>query len=153
MNKFEDEKGQMYVELAVILPVAIVIFLIVLNLFWFIEAQIIFTSVALPQLISKSVSPASGSANMNEEVKSALEKSLKDCKRVEVSVSSQSLGENEKGEAQFSLTPHLHRYTATLIYHPFPGDFSVASVQAGIPEIIAHEKTIVIDPYQSGVMF
>lgn len=155
MQELLHERGQMYVELAVIIPVLLVLLVISLNLFWYMHAQIVFDGVVLNQVIAKSVSPSAGinTQDVEREIERAMREHLQSCKRVDVRVYSKSAGKRISGDAQFSLAPHFRTYTVELLYQPYPSNFELAGIQAGIPALVAHKKSITVDPYQSGVIF
>lgn len=85
--------GQMTVELAVVVPAAIVVALIVLNLMWFVDACAAFDQAALDAVVAHGVSPAgeqTGSAAV-AQVTAALEQAMGREGACEVEVSAQAV--------------------------------------------------------------
>lgn len=151
-----DEEGQMVVEMAVVMPVMIVMAIVVLNLMWFIEASARFDRVAPDAVLAMAVSPEGGvdGSGGNRAVCQAIERAMDGMHGVEVSVESYSAWElAEPDGIGFSFAPHLTRYVCTLTYHPWPSGFSVAGFDASIPVELTHQSVLVVDRYRSGVIF
>lgn len=148
------ERGQAAVELAVVLPMTIVVALVIFNLCRFVEACATFDRVAPDAVISQGVSPAGEQSSLSSagQVKSCIERalSMRSCE-VDVTVA----GELETHPAQgvgFSMSPLLTTYTCTLRYHPWPGSFVLAGVPFRPPVSLVHVRTLVVDRYRPGVV-
>lgn len=149
-----SQRGQMAVELAVTIPVAIVVGLIVLNLCRFVEACATFDRVALDAVISQGVSPPGEQSSLSAAgaVQSRIASSLamSSCEvSVTVSGAPQPVG---GGGLSFPVSPLLTTFTCTLRYRPWPGSFVIAGVRFGPPFVLTHVRTLVVDRYRPGVV-
>ena len=149
-----SERGQMSVELAVLVPVIIVVALVGYNLMCFVELCSAFDHIALDSIISQGVSPTGelGTQAACEAVRSCTVEALGSTRcYVEVRASFASEGEGGEG-VSFVISPLLTRYTCTLIYHPWPGSFSMGSLVYESPVVLTHERTLVVDRFRPGVV-
>jgi hypothetical protein len=143
----------MVVEMAVAVPIVIVMALVVVNLMRFVGACARFDRVSLDAVLTQGVSPegeqdvASGVAS----VESALGASMSDLSSCSVEVRAESVGQGATANV-FSLAPALTRFTCTLRFSPWPTHLSVGGVDAGVPLELVHERSIVVDRYRSGVV-
>lgn len=150
------EAGQMAVELAVLMPVIIVVGLIVYNLMRYTELCALFDRVALDAVVSQGVAPSGTLADWaaTDAVRSCIEDSLpRD--RVEIAVEVRGVsGERGGGRSglSFPISPLLTEFCCTLRYQPWPASFSIAGVPYGSPLVLTHERTLVVDRYRSGVV-
>lgn len=146
------ESGQMTVELAVTIPVVIVVALTIYNLGRFIQLCAAFDEVSLDAIVTQGVSPPgeqtvlSATGAIREQVTSALPGD-----DFEVTVSASAPAEG--GGATFSLAPLLTRYTCTLEYRPWPRSLAIAGTRLEAPLKLRHERTLVVDRFKSGVVF
>lgn len=158
-TRFRCRSGQMTVELAVLIPVMIVVALIVYNLARYTEACAVFDRACLDSVIAQGVAP---SGDQNEvvavqEVQAGLERALAasfpggSCS---VDVTAESLGDARAtpGQIGFPVSPLLTRFTCTLRYRPWPGSFSMAGVAMGAPGELSHQRSFVVDRYRPGVL-
>ena len=149
-----SQRGQMAVELAVMVPVCIVVGLIVFNLCRFVEACATFDRVAADAVISHGVSPA-GEQSIHSSVGSvreSIERAL-DMRTCEVSVDvSAPEPVPTGGGLSFPISPLLSTYTCTLRYHPWPGSFVMAGVSFSPPVVLTHERVLVVDRFRPGVV-
>jgi len=144
----------MVVELAVMVPVAIVVGLIVLNLCRFAEACAIFDRLAPDAVISHGVSPSGEQSSLASagSVKACIERGLASS-RCEVSVSVSGAEPVALGRGlTFPVSPLLATYTCTLRYRPWPGSFVIAGVPFRPPVVLRHTKTLVVDRFRPGVV-
>ncbi len=148
------ERGQMAVELAVVLPVCIVVALVAFNLCRFIEACATFDRVAPDAVIAQGVSPAgeqsalSAAGQVRSSIQSALD--MSSCEvSVQVSGASQGAARSAVG---FSVSPLLTTFTCTLRYRPWPGSFVMAGVVFTPPIALTHTRTLVVDRFRPGVV-
>ena len=150
-----DERGQMAVELAVMLPVGIVVALIVYNLCRFVEACATFDRVAPDAVVAHGVSPAGEQSALSSagQVKAGIEQALdmRSCE-VDVTVSGPPDAAAGIGGLTFPLSPLLTTYTCTLRYRPWPSGFVMAGVAFRPPVALVHVRTLVIDRYRPGVV-
>lgn len=146
-------RGQMTVELAVVVPVVIVVALIVLNLMWFVDACAAFDQAALDAVVAHGVSPAgeqTGSAAV-AQVKAALEQAMGREGTCEVEVSARAVSGGGEA-ASLAVSPLLTRYTCTLVYRPWPRLLRMPGVTYEAPLALRHERELVVDRYRPGVV-
>ena len=150
----KEQRGQMTVELAVMMPVAIVVALVIFNLCRFVEACATFDRVATDAVISQGVSPEGEQSSLSSarQVTSCIEQSLhmSTCE-VSVSVDGAQPVRAQTG-LTFPLSPLLTTYTCTLRYRPWPGSFVIAGVAFRPPIALVHERTLVVDRFRPGVV-
>ena len=139
------ESGQMVVELAVLVPVVIVIALTVLNLMQFVCLCATFDRVALDAIVSQGVA--------TEEVASCIREALAS-PRCEVSVQASSARQGGAGGEglTFPVSPLLTRFTCTLRYVPWPSSFVLVGVAYQSPVALVHERELVVDRFRAGVV-
>ena len=144
----------MAVELAVIMPVVIVVALIVYNLCRFVEACAAFDRIAPDAVIAHGVSPAgeqsalSSAGQVEAQIRAAL--AMRNC---EVSVGVRGAEPVSVGPGiSFPVSPLLTTYTCTLRYRPWPGSFVIAGVRFGPPFALVHVRSLVVDRYRPGVV-
>lgn len=148
------QSGQMSVELAVMVPVTIVVSLIAFNLCRFMEACAVFDRVAPDAVISQGVSPTGEQSSLSSasQVASCIERALASS---HCSVSVDVRGADPVrlgGGLTFPLSPLLTTYVCTLHYHPWPGSFVIAGVPFSPPIALTHVRTLVVDRYRPGVV-
>lgn len=149
-----NERGQMAVEMAVVVPVCIVVALIVFNISRFVEACASFDRIALDAVVSQGVSPpgeqsASAAAGQVQAcIESAL--AMPNCE-VSVGVSGASTPAAGRG-LRFPVSPLLTTYTCTLRYRPWPHSFVIAGVPFSPPVALTHERTLTVDRFKPGVV-
>lgn len=146
-----NESGQMAVELAVLVPVVLVVALVILNLMRFVGACAVFDRVSLDAVVSHGVAPAGEQTNLVavDEVGSCVKDALDD-ESYEVEVRAESLSGD--GTGVFSLASHLTRYTCTLVYRPWPTSLRLPGITYQAPLSLRHERTLVVDRYRPGVV-
>lgn len=147
-----DTAGQMYVELACLLPVVLVVALIGFNIACYINKCAEFDQLAADAVICHGVSPPGNSteADATRAIQNALEKSMGQDVQIKVERSVQSRLTGEKNS--FSLLPQLVSYTCTLHFTPWPASFSIAGISLGAPPFLSHSTTLVIDVFRPGVV-
>ena len=144
----------MAVELAVMLPVAIVVALVVFNLCRFVEACATFDRVAPDAVISQGVSPAGEQSSLASagQVAACIERALA-MRTCEVSVTVSGAADAAPGAGlRFPVSPLLTTYTCTLRYRPWPGSFVLAGVTFRPPVALVHERRLVVDRFRPGVV-
>lgn len=148
-----DESGQMAVELAVVMPVAIVVALTVYNLGRYVQLCAAFDQVSLDAIVSQGVSPPgqqseySAVASIRSVVAEALEG---DDFRVLVSTGEGSSGDG--AGSTFSMAPLHTRYVCTLEYRPWPRSLVIGGVRYESPVRLRHQRSLVVDRFKSGVV-
>lgn len=149
-----SQRGQMVVELAVMIPVVIVVGLVVYNLGRFVEACATFDRVALDAVISQGVSPSGEQSALSSsgQVRACIEEAL-DMRSCEVSVAVSGAEPSATGHGlTFPVSPLLATYTCTLRYRPWPGSFVMAGVAFRPPVALTHVRTLTVDRYRPGVV-
>lgn len=143
----------MTVELAVVVPVTIVVALIVLNLMWFVDACAAFDQAALDAVVAHGVSPAGEQTRSAAvaQVASALERALGREGTCAVEVSAQTVSGGEEATS-LAVSPLLTRYTCTLVYRPWPRLLRMPGVAYEAPLALRHERELVVDRYRPGVV-
>lgn len=145
--------GQMVVELAVVVPAAIVVALVVYNLMGFVVACAAFDQAALDAIVSHGVSPAGEQTRVAavEEVRSHLADALDGQGDCEVEVRAESVSGDDTS-ASFVVSPLLTRYVCTLVYRPWPRYLRLPGITLEAPLALRHERELVVDRFRSGVV-
>ena len=145
--------GQMSVELAVVLPVVIVMGFLVWNLGRFISACTLFDRSARDIVLAQGVAPSGEQTQLRrvDEVQSALQCVFTDWKSCEVSVSA-DYDEGDASDAVLSLNPHYVYFHCTLSYHPWPSALSIAGVSLQTPVVLDHSVEVVTGYVRPGVV-
>lgn len=147
-----DDRAQATVEMAVVLPVLLVLAMISYNLMRFEAAVARFDRVAPDVVIAHGVSPGGDSGAEGDVaaiVRDKLDSAL-DGYGVSVEVSVQDEG-FASGDT-FSLAPLTRTFTCELVYEPWPSALSIAGVSLGAPAELRHVRTVVVDPWKPGVV-
>lgn len=149
-----DERGQMTVEAAIMIPVLIVGAITVANLMSFVEACGAFDRIAADAVVSQGVSPSGIQTDSVacDQVRSCIEDALGREETCSVEVEASDIGHGWSRGAAFSLFPGLTRYTCTLRYRPWPGRFTIAGITYSPPPVLTHTQTLVVDRYRAGVI-
>lgn len=142
--------AQATVEMAVVVPVLIVLALIVYNLMQFACAVARFDRAAPDVVIARAVSPAGTSGlEVTAQVQDALQQ-LMEPYGVRVTVVNEA--DEATGAELLSLAVAPQTYRCTMTYTPWPSGFSIAGVSMGAPALLKHERAVVIDPWRPGVV-
>lgn len=138
----QGERGQATVELAVVLPVALVVAVIAVNALAFFGTCASFDRVARQTVCALATAPASGddTASLALAVEQALTRQV-----------------GEQGEVQVraeGLASGLTRFTARIEYAPTLFGLGMRSEIFGVAlPPLAHEVDLVVDAYKPGIMF
>lgn len=142
VRRHHFEKGQMTIELAVALPVLIIVAVITVNALTFFGQCAVFDRVANEAVRVHAASPAYGQGAdqscglVEQEIQAAL-----DAPNVEVSVT--------YGEAGFG----FERFVATLDYHPTLFGLGLQSEVFGVAlPTLTHSAMYTVDVYKAGVV-
>ncbi len=148
-------RAQATVEMAVVLPVMLVLALIVYNLMLFAVAVARFDRVAPDIVIAHAVAPpgdlgvgatpSSIVAVVSQELERAMEGHA-----VEITVERSS--DELQTDAALSLVGALETYRCRMRFMPWPTSFSLAGVEFGAPVALEHVRSVTIDPWRSGVV-
>lgn len=142
----------MAVELAVLIPVAIVVGLAVHNLARFACLCAEFDRVAANAVLCQGVSPSGAPSAVASvsQVQSAIEATLGADGRT-FDVRAERLGlAGMRGS--LSLSPLLTRFTCTMRVRPWPSSLVIAGVSLDAPVALVHRRTLVVDRYRPGVV-
>lgn len=144
--------AQMTVELAVVVPVVIVVALVVLNLMGYVEACAAFDQAAQDAVLAQGVAPTGeqDAEHAAGEVRAAIEELVGREDRCEVEVRSEAVSAGAQGS--FVISPLLTRYVCTLTYRPWPRTLRLPGVTYEAPFALEHECELVVDRYRPGVV-
>lgn len=147
-----QEGGQMSVELAVLVPVMVVVALIAFNLSRFCMLCATFDRIAPDAVVTYGVSPSGSDARLvgAHEVEQSIERSLGGGNVCDVHVSAETV--SREGLSRLGLGPALVRYRCEMSYRPWPSSLTIAGVSMASPVALRHERTLVVDRYRSGVV-
>ena len=138
----QGERGQATVELAVVLPVALVVAVIAVNALAFFGTCAAFDRVARQTVCALATAPASGddTASLALAVEQALTRQVGEQGEVQVRAEGFALG--------------LTRFTARIEYAPTLFGLGMRSEIFGValPPLV-HEVDLVVDAYKPGIMF
>lgn len=145
-----EKRAQATVEMAVVAPVMIILALIVYNLMQFACAVARFDRVAPDVVLAQGVSPQ-GDATLGKTatVESALQEAMGPY-TVRVAVTNEA--DEASGMELLSLVAAPRRYHCEMTFEPWPQNIAIAGVALGSPLQLKHERTVVIDPWRSGVV-
>lgn len=145
-----EERGQMAVEFAVLMPVIIVVALIVFNVLRYAELCARFDRVAPDAVLTQGVSPegSTGALASVDAVSTQLQGAMGN--NVEVSVSAENLGLSS-GAALVNLAAGTTRFTCTFVFYPWPSSASIAGASFSAPAI-THTKELVVDCYRAAII-
>lgn len=149
---FHETRAQATVEMAVVVPVLVVLALIVYNLMAFVAATARFDRVAPDIVLAQGVSQVGGtsSASAAGKVKEQLVRAMEG-HAVEIEVTCEEGSRSGEGPL-LTLVGPLRTYRCAMRYRPWPSGFSIAGVQMGAPELLAHERSMTVDPWKPGVL-
>lgn len=148
-----EEGAQATVEMAVVVPIVLVLGLIVYNLMVFMAATARFDRVAPDIVLAHGVAPVSdGSAATDgtDAITAQLEQAMGGYD-VAVEVQCEWEGGKEDGSL-LDLAAPLRTYRCTMHYRPWPSGLSIAGASMGAPAELEHERTVTVDPWKSGVV-
>lgn len=156
LGLLREGAAQATVEMAVVLPVLIVLALISYNLMVYACAVARFDRVAPDIVIAHGVSPAAGEDvgavnDASSQIEAQLVEAMGDY-AVEVEVALSEEGSSGSESSLLSLVAPLKTYTCTLRYEPWPSALTIAGVDLGAPIALTHERAVTIDPWHPGVV-
>lgn len=143
--------GQMAVELAILMPIIIVVASVVLNLLHFAELCARFDTVSIDSVLTHAVLPAgheylTGIDAARDELALAIDDSACD---IEVRTED---AHHDGGGTTFGLGAKTTRFICTVSYHPWPSSVQIAGFVYQFPTPLRHERSIVVDCYRAGVV-
>lgn len=145
--------GQMTVELAVLVPVVLVVALVGVNLMEFVALCARFDRASLDAVTSHGVSPAGCQSQVGatEEVREALELAMGSAP-CELLVSAERV-DGAGGGTSFAISPFLTRYTCTMAFAPWPRELRLPGISLTAPALLSHSRELVVDGFRPGVVF
>lgn len=148
-----DNRGQMAVELAVLMPVVVVVALVVYNLGRFTSLCASFDRISMDAVLSQGVAPSGSQTHLVaiDSVRSRIIESLDAGDSCDVDVSADRLG-GDGLAGDLSVLPRLTRFTCTLTYRPWPSSFVLAGVEYDAPIALRHSRSLVVDRFSPGVV-
>ena len=145
-RRFSSESGQMMVELAVMMPVLIIVAVMAVNAVTFFSECAAFDRIARNAIRIQAASPAYGqdageSASLvRQTIDDAMQVSEKEYLDVDVSVSGRADGKSA--------------FRATLMFSPTLFGMGLKSSVFGVPlPKIEHATELVVEPYRPGMLF
>lgn len=154
-NLRTDCRGQATVELAMCVPLLLVMAFVVANLMSYVEACAAFDRIAYDAVVSQGVSPAGEgvSSPATGAIRSCIEDALGREATCSVEVRSEDvLRYGGDPDTTFSIAPRLTRYVCTLRYRPWPSGVVIAGVSMQAPAVLVHTRELVVDRYRPGVV-
>lgn len=147
-----EASGQMAVEVAVLLPVLVVVALLAFNVLQFAELCARFDRISLDSVLVGGVSPSGNPGGLAgvDAVEAALREAMGTGPfEVTVRVEDRS---GPGGGAVFDLAAGTTRFVCELGYRPWPTTVEVAGARYSLPAVVRHERSIVVDRYRAGVV-
>lgn len=149
----DDCRGQMAVELVVLIPVVLIVAAIAANALGYLSECARFDRVAAEAVRVYGVSPGYGeygASTCNAHVRDAIAKAFEDSQAVTVHVTSRDIGELTGSEVGgqglvYSLIPSFREYTCTMEYAP---PFFSHGVFGMTFPALSHAYVLVVDPYE-----
>lgn len=151
-----DERGQMAVELAVLMPVVLAVCVITTDMMVYLDACARFDRVAPEVVRYHASSPdashygtTAGIGAMQDDLVASMDAA--NCFSFQVSYGGGvfSSGAEQVPDALLSLVPQPQRYVCEMEYVPWPFTGAVFGVE---PLHIEHVRTYVVDPYRPGAV-
>lgn len=139
-----ETSGQATVELAVLMPVVIVVGLILINLGFFIECSSRFDRVSQDMVLAHGASPEGeqSSEHAIAEITEAIKEAMAN-DSLEVNVKTEKIDMWSGGT--FSLNPARIKFVCEMKYKPIPASFSIAGVSIQSPFELSHSRSVVLD--------
>lgn len=146
-----EDKAQATVEMAVVLPVLLILAILVYNVMLFACAVARFDHVVADVVMAQAVSPPgdSGATDGAARVAASLEEAMEGY-RVLISVAGERGASTDGGVLE--LVGALHTYRCEMRFQPWPGALSIAGVSLGAPLELTHTRSITVDPWRPGVV-
>lgn len=140
-------------ELAVVMPVVLVVALMSYNLARYVALCATFDRVSFDAVVSQGVAPQGTQTRMAAAiaVRDCIEDALEAPRTCSVEVATESVRESGGGR-RLTVSPLLTRFRCTLVFRPWPSSFSIAGVSGRFPLVLRHERSLVVDRYRPGVV-
>lgn len=153
VTKVTGESGQMAVELAVLMPVVIVVALAAYNLVRYVNLCAVFDRIAPDVVVSQGTSPSrsQGDVAAVTEVERCLSEAMRKHGPCAIEVCAERVGDGSSG-MPLRWGHSFTRFTCTMRFHPWPASFVLAGVPYESPVVLVHARSLVVDRYGSGVV-
>ncbi len=148
-----NDKGQMAVELVVLIPVILIVAGILANLIGYFGQCARFDKVCAEAVRVYGVSPGYGEYGRSaseSNITNAIDEAFAALNNTNISVSSTDIGilsgdKHESNNLVFSLEPKFRKFTCSLEYNP---PFFSLGVFGTLFPPLRYEKSFVVDPYE-----
>lgn len=149
-----EERAQATVEMAVVVPVLLVLALIVYNIMLFVAATARFDRIAPDIVAAHAVSPSGESDGSTDDSEGVIESQIEGAMAgydVEIEVTCTEGGASS-GDDLLTLIGGLRTYRCSMRMRPWPSSLSIAGVDLGAPVALAHHRAVTVDPWRPGVV-
>lgn len=149
-----EERAQATVEMAVVVPVLLVLALIVYNIMLFVVATARFDRIAPDIVAAHAVAPSGESNGSTDDSVSVIESQIEGAMAgydVEIEVTCTEGGASS-GDDLLTLIGGLRTYRCSMRMRPWPSSLSIAGVDLGAPVALAHHRDVTVDPWRPGVV-
>lgn len=149
-----EERAQATVEMAVVVPVLLVLALIVYNIMLFVAATARFDRIAPDIVAAHAVSPSGESDGSTDDGVGVIESQIEGAMAgygVEIEVTCTEGGASS-GDDLLTLIGGLRTYRCSMRMRPWPSSLSIAGVDLGAPVALAHHRNVTVDPWRPGVV-
>lgn len=149
-----EERAQATVEMAVVVPVLLVLALIVYNIMLFVAATARFDRIAPDIVAAHAVSPSGESDGSTDDSVGVIESQIEGAMAgygVEIEVTCTEGGASS-GDDLLTLIGGLRTYRCSMRMRPWPSSLSIAGVDLGAPVALAHHRNVTVDPWRPGVV-
>lgn len=149
-----EERAQTTVEMAVVVPVLLVLALIVYNIMLFVAATARFDRIAPDIVAAHAVSPSGESDGSTDDSVGVIESQIEGAMAgydVEIEVTCTEGGASS-GDDLLTLIGGLRTYRCSMRMRPWPSSLSIAGVDLGAPVALAHHRDVTVDPWRPGVV-
>lgn len=149
-----EERAQATVEMAVVIPVLLVLALIVYNIMLFVAATARFDRIAPDIVAAHAVSPSGESDGSTDDSVGVIESQIEGAMAgydVEIEVTCTEGGAGS-GDDLLTLIGGLRTYRCSMRMRPWPSSLSIAGVDLGAPVALAHHRDVTVDPWRPGVV-
>ena len=147
-----EERAQATVEMAVVIPVLLVLALIVYNIMLFVAATARFDRIAPDIVAAHAVSPSGESDGSTDDSVGVIESQIEGAMAgydVEIEVTCTEGGASS-GDDLLTLIGGLRTYRCSMRMRPWPSSLSIAGVDLGAPVALAHHRDLTVDPWRPG---
>lgn len=149
-----EERAQATVEMAVVVPVLLVLALIAYNIMLFVAATARFDRIAPDIVAAHAVSPSGESNGSTDDSVGVIESQIEGAMAgydVEIEVTCTEGGASS-GDDLLTLIGGLRTYRCSMRMRPWPSSLSIAGVDLGAPVALAHHRDVTVDPWRPGVV-